>query len=119
MDESNIKTKAYRQIPIVAIRGSVVFPHTDAVLSFGRKKSVDAVNSAFQEDRVVGIFTQKDPRTEDPKFEDLYKVGTIAVITQMMSAEGETHAVVKGQARINITELVSSEPFLVAKVEEI
>ena len=119
MDESNIKTKAYRQIPIVAIRGSVVFPHTDAVLSFGRKKSVDAVNSAFQEDRVVGIFTQKDPRTEDPKFDDLYKVGTIAVITQMMSAEGETHAVVKGQARINITELVSSEPFLVAKVEEI
>ena len=94
--------KAYRQIPVVAIRRSVVFPHTDAVLSFGRKKSVAAINSAFQEDRVVGIFTQKDSRIPDPGVEDLYRLGTIATITQMMSTEGEIHAVVKGQARIKL-----------------
>lgn len=111
--------KAYRQIPIVAIRGSVVFPNTDAVLSFGRKKSVSAVNSAFQEDRVVGIFTQKDKRTHDPSEEDLYKVGTIATITQMMTTEGEIHAVVRGQARIKLEELTSEDPHLLAKVEEI
>jgi ATP-dependent Lon protease len=111
--------KAYRQIPVVAIRGSVVFPHTDAVLSFGRKKSVAAINSAFQEDRVVGIFTQKDSRIPDPGVEDLYRLGTIATITQMMSTEGEIHAVVKGQARIKLIDLVSTEPHLVAKVEEV
>src|SRR3990170_5354088 len=111
--------KTFRQIPVVAIRGSVIFPHTDAVLSFGRKKSVVAVNNAFQEDRVVGIFTQKDSRMPDPGGEDLYKVGTIATITQMMSTEGEIHAVVRGQARIKLIELVSKEPYLVAKVEEI
>ena len=124
MGEEGTKTelnqiKAFRQIPIVAIRGSVVFPHTDAVLSFGRKKSVVAVNNAYQEDRVVGIFTQKDARMPDPGGEDLYKVGTIATITQMMSTEGEIHAVVRGQARIKLIELVSKEPYLVAKVEEI
>lgn len=112
-------TKAYRQIPLVAIRGSVVFPHTDAVLSFGRKKSVTAVNTAFQEDRVVGIFTQKDSRIPDPDFEDLYKVGTIATITQMMTTEGEIHAVVRGQARIRLVEVISREPYLIAKIEEI
>lgn len=114
-----INKNLLRQIPIVAIRGSVVFPHTDAVLSFGRKKSVVAVNTAFQEDKVVGIFTQKDVKTQDPGFEDIYKIGTIAVITQMMSTEGEIHAVVRGQARIKLVDVVQSDPYLIAKVEEI
>lgn len=114
---SNINRE--RQIPVVAIRGSVVFPHTDAVLSFGRKKSVSAVNTAFQEDRLIGIFTQKDVRVAEPGLEDLYKIGTIATITQMMSTEGEIHAVVRGQARIKLLEMVSHEPHLVARVEEL
>jgi ATP-dependent Lon protease len=116
MQEEN---KNIRHIPIVAIRGSVVFPHSDAVLSFGRKKSVAAVNTAFQEDRVVGIFTQKDSRTSEPVEEDLYKIGTICTITQMMSTEGEIHAVIKGQARIRLLEVTSYDPYLIAKVEEI
>lgn len=117
MDQETVKL--YRQIPIVAIRGSVVFPFTDAVLSFGRKKSVAAVNAAFQEDKVVGIFTQKETKVSDPGAEDLYKIGTIAVITQMMSTEGEIHAVVKGQTRIKLHEIVESEPYLIGKVEEV
>ncbi len=111
--------KLYRKVPILAIRGSVVFPHTDAILTFGRQKSVNAVNAAFQEDKVVAIFTQKDPKTTEPTKEDLYQIGTIATITQMMSAEGEVHAVVHGQARIKLQEITSSNPYLVGLVEEI
>lgn len=113
------KKDSIRRVPIVPIRGSVVFPHSDTLLSFGREKSVAAVNSAFQEDRVVAIFTQKDPRTSDPKQEDLYEIGTIATITQMMSTEGEVHALIRGQARISLKEVIANEPFLVGKVEEI
>jgi ATP-dependent Lon protease len=120
MGEENKKTpQSLRRIPIVAIRGSVVFPRTDAVLSFGRPKSVSAVNTAFQEDRVIGIFTQKNPRLSDPRQEDLYKVGTIATITQMMSTEGEIHAVIRGQARIQLSEIIAHEPHLIGRVEEI
>src|SRR3990167_8742650 len=108
-----------RRVPVVAIRGSVVFPHTDAILSFGRPKSVSAVNTAFQEDRVVAIFTQKDPRTADPMEDDLYPIGTIATITQMMTTEGEIHALIRGQARIKLEEVLSREPYLLGKVEEI
>ena len=108
-----------RRVPIVAIRGSVVFPHTDAILSFGRPKSVSAVNSAFQEDRVVAIFTQKDPRTGDPQEDDLYQIGTIATITQMMTTEGEIHTLIRGQARIKLNEVMAKEPYLVGKVEEV
>ena len=76
-----MKSKAIlRSVPIVAVRGSVVFPHTDSLLSFGRQKSVAAINAAFGGDRVVAIFTQKDQRTQDPSFEDLYEIGTIATV---------------------------------------
>jgi ATP-dependent Lon protease len=108
-----------RKIPIVAIRDSVVFPHTDNLLTFGRSKSVKAINMAFQGDRVVAIFTQKDPRTTDPAEEDLYKFGTIATITQMMSAENEIHTLVRGQARIKLEDVVSHTPFLLGEVYEL
>jgi len=108
-----------RKVPVVPVRGSVVFPHTDTLVSFGRAKSVAAVNSAFQDDRVVAIFSQKDPRTADPTEEDLNKIGTIATITQMMTTEGEIHALIRGQARIELRELIADEPYLIGKVEEI
>jgi ATP-dependent Lon protease len=117
--ESNIINQKLRRVPIVAIRGSVVFPNTDAVLTFGRKKSVAAVNSAFQEDKVVAIFTQRDPRTSEPDFEDLYKIGTIAVITQMMSTEGEIHAVIRGRARVRLNDIIAHDPYLIGMVEEL
>lgn len=112
-------SKVTRTVPIVAIRGSVVFPHTDTILSFGRPKSVAAVNAAFSEDRIIAIFNQKDPNVVDPAIEDLCEYGTIAVISQMMSSETEIHAVVKGQARIKLGEGLAHEPYLIGKVVEI
>jgi len=117
-DTSMLKN-TLRRVPIVPVRGSVVFPHTDTLISFGRSKSVSAVNSAFQDDRVIAIFSQKDPRTADPSEEDLNTVGTIATITQMMTTEGEIHALIKGQARISLRKVIAEEPYLIGKVEEI
>lgn len=108
-----------RPVPVVAVRGSVVFPHTDSLLSFGRPKSMAAVNAAFSGDRVIAIFSQKDSRTQDPDFSDIYKVGTIATITQIMNTDGEVHAMVRGQARIEIKEEISDSPYLEARVAEL
>ncbi|MCX6705060.1 MAG: LON peptidase substrate-binding domain-containing protein, partial [Candidatus Woesebacteria bacterium] len=108
-----------RRVPIVPVRGSVVFPHTDTLLSFGRTKSVTAVSSAFQEDKVIAVFSQKDPRTADPGIEDLNSIGTIATITQMMTTEGEIHALIRGQARVTLKEVIAQEPYLIGMVEEI
>src|SRR3990167_7745246 len=113
------RAKITRTVPVVAIRESVVFPHSEAILSFGRPKSVSAINAAFREDRVVAIFTQKDSRTLDPGEDDLYKVGTIATITQMMQTEGEVHTMVHGQARIKLEGINIDSPHLVAEVSEI
>src|SRR3989338_8875062 len=115
----DLKDKISRIVPVVAIRESVVFPQTEAILSFGRPKSVSAINSAFREDRVISIFTQKESKTLDPQEEDLYKVGTIATITQMMQTEGEVHTMVRGQARIRLEKISADSPHLVAEVGEI
>ena len=112
-------TKLIRTVPIVAIRGSVVFPHTDSILSFGRPKSVASVNAAFQDDRVVAIFSQKKDKVTDPSPEELHEIGTIATITQMMSTDGEIHAMVRGQSRVKMEEIITEEPYLVGKVIEV
>jgi ATP-dependent Lon protease len=113
------KKQISREVPLVAVRGAVVFPRTDALLSFGRNKSVSAINESFQSNKVIAVFTQKDPRVQDPSEQDLYKVGTVATIAQMMSTEGEIHALVRGQARVKLEKMVSREPHLIAKVKEI
>lgn len=109
--------KRTKELPIVAIRGSVVFPQTDSILSFGRNKSVAAVNGAFEKDKLVAVFTQKDARTADPTAKDLHKVGVLALVSQMMSSDAEIHAVVKGIARIKLNKVISKEPYLVGQVE--
>ena len=116
MAENIFKDKV---LPIVALRGSVVFPRVEAVLTFGRPKSKAAVSSAFSGDRLVAIFTQKDARISDPTPDDLYEIGTVGVIQQLMPTDNEIHILIQGQARIKLSEAVSQEPFMLCKVEEI
>lgn len=106
-------------IPIVALRGSVVFPRTEAILTFGRPKTKAAVNAAFSGDKLLGIFTQKDARISDPTPDDLFGVGTLVTIAQLMPTENEIHVLVQGQARIKIVEVVSSDPLAVYKVQTV
>ncbi|MDO8452474.1 MAG: endopeptidase La [bacterium] len=116
MAENIFKDKV---LPIVALRGSVVFPRVEAVLTFGRPKSKAAVSSAFSGDRLVAIFTQKDARISDPTPEDLYEIGTVGVIQQLMPTDNEIHILIQGQSRIKLAEAVAQEPFMLCKVEEI
>jgi ATP-dependent Lon protease len=108
-----------RSIPIVPIRGSVVFPHTDVLLSFIRPNAVAAADDAFKKDRVVAIFAQKDSRINDPTRNDLYEIGTLVTITQLMPSEDGVHALVHGHSRIRLKEIVSNIPFAVGVVEEV
>ena len=108
-----------KPVPVVPVRGSVVFPHTDSLLSFGRPKSIAAVDAAYQDDRIIAIFTQREANQPDPSLSDLHPIGTLVVITQMMTTDGEIHAMVRGQHRVRLTETLSEEPYLVARVEEL
>lgn len=113
------KSENERIIPLVPLRDTVIFPHTHTPLTFGRPKSNAAVSASFKADKLICFVAQKEARTELPAKEDFYSVGTLAVIEQVIPAEGSIHALVHGLSRVEIREVVSSEPFFMAKVKEI
>src|SRR6188472_2843826 len=77
------------EIPVLAIRNTVIFPVLAFPINVGRSKSVRAVEEALaSEDKYLGIFAQRDPKTEDPDPSDLYQVGTVVKILKMVKVPG-------------------------------
>src|SRR5229473_6437842 len=93
-------------VPIIPIRDGIIFPSTDSVLTFGRPKSLSALESAFAHERVVAFVLQKNARLNEPTEEDLYEIGTLSHIERMIRSDGEINAQVKGISRVKIIEFV-------------
>ena len=108
-----------RIVPIIPIRDGIIFPYTDSVLTFGRPKSLAALESSFSQERVVGFVLQKNAKLNEPSSSDLYAVGTLSHIERMIKSDGEINAQVKGLSRIKIIEYVQDAPYLMARVKEI
>jgi len=113
------KPEKERTVVLVPLRETVIFPHTHVPLTFGRPKSNAAVNASFKSDKLICFVAQKKGETELPEKEDLYSVGTLAIIEQIIPADGSIHALVRGLSRVQIKEVIASEPYFVAKVEEV
>src|SRR3989344_9322278 len=90
------------QLPIIPIRDGVVFPGTEVVLTFGRQRSVSAIESANSYNRQVVLVMQKSPTNNNPQPEDLFKTGTKAVIERMFKNDGEINALVRGVSRVEV-----------------
>ncbi len=108
-----------RVVPIIPIRDGIIFPNTDSVLTFGRPKSLAALESAFQNERIVCFVLQKNARLNDPTSEDLYEMGTLARIERMIRTDGEINAQVKGLSRVRIEGYERHDSYFMAKVVEI
>jgi ATP-dependent Lon protease len=106
-------------VPIIPIRDGIIFPHTDSVLTFGRPKSLAALESAFQHERIVCFVLQKNSRLNDPDPEDMYTIGTLARIERMIRTDGEINAQVKGLVRVKIVSTEKYESYSIAKVIEL
>lgn len=106
-------------IPIIPIRDGIIFPNTDAVLTFGRQKSLNALESSFQNERIVCFVLQKNSRVNEPDIDDLYEVGTLSRIERMIRTNGEINAQVKGISRVKIVGYEEHEAYLLARVVEL
>ncbi|MCB9737679.1 MAG: endopeptidase La [Deltaproteobacteria bacterium] len=106
-------------LPVLPLRGVVVFPRAVAPLFVGRERSIAALDAAIErEDRVVVLVTQVNARTNEPSARDLYDVGTLACVTQVMRMPDETVKVsVQGEERVRILELVDDGGHLKARIE--
>ena len=107
-------------LPTIAMRGLVVFPYMQLNFDVARTASVKAIETASQKDSKVFLVTQRKAEVENPNEDDIYRVGTIAVIKQIMHLPGNvTRLIVKGVSRGIIREYESTSPHFVCRVEEI
>ncbi len=106
-------------IPLIPIRDGVIFPNTDSVLTFGRPKSLAALESSFSSERIVCFVLQKNSKLNDPNPSDLYSVGTLSRIERMTRTEGEIIAQVRGISRVKILSVEEQGSYLMARVVEV
>jgi ATP-dependent Lon protease len=104
-------------IPILSLRNTVLFPGVVLPISIGRPKSIQLVKDAYHNDKIVGTVAQKDPDIENPSYSDLHSVGTIGQIVKLLEMpDGSTTAIIQGRRRMVLQELISDDPYFVAKV---
>lgn len=108
-----------RTIPLIPVRDVVVFPHNEVVLTFGRRKSVLAINASMRHEKLVVLFTQKDSSVNDPSIDELYNIGTLCVVERTLKSDDELNALVRGIARVKLKSIVSDSPVTIARVQEL
>lgn len=107
-------------IPVIALRGLTVFPEMMIHFDISRKKSVEAVEKAMAGNQKVFLVTQKNPEVLDPQLEDLYHVGTVAVVRQLVKMpNGVIRAMVEGIEKAQLLSLKTEESMLVGQVEAV
>ncbi len=107
-------------LPLLPLRDIIVFPHMVVPLFVGRERSIAALEDAMGKDKVVVLAAQKKAKTNEPAFDDLFPVGTLATIIQLLRLpDGTVKALVEGKRRVKLDALVSQDRFYEVRVEEL
>lgn len=108
------------KMPILALRGLAVFPDQTVHFDVGRPKSIKALEAAMKQDQTLFLIPQKDMMVDDPKLIDLYAVGTVAKVKQVLKTQGENlRVLVTGICRGKITEMSQTEPYMNGIIDSI
>ncbi len=114
--EPNAELTEIFQLPVLPLRGMVVFPHVQAPIAAGRKRTVAAIRKALKEERLLFAVAQRDESVEVPTQEQLYRVGTVVRITQMQKVPGGIQLVVQGDTRAAVLDYFEGEDHVEVKV---
>jgi ATP-dependent Lon protease len=105
------------QIPILPLRGLVVYPHTAVPLTIGQPRSIKLIDDVVGSKRLIGLVASRNPELELPGPDELYRFGTVGAIQRLFRApDGTIRMIVHGLVRFELGEFVDLEPYLVAKV---
>ncbi|HKR04169.1 MAG TPA: endopeptidase La [Bacteroidia bacterium] len=117
-DEEQINSEKIPEVlSILPLRNTVLFPGVVIPITVGRDKSINLIKDAYKSDKIIGVVAQKDVSIEDPNFEDLNKIGTVAYILKMLRMpDGNTTVIIQGKRRFEMKEMVQNEPYIKAKI---
>src|ERR1700744_5364167 len=117
-DEAEMNNESVPDIlPVLPLRNTVLFPGVVIPITVGRDKSIKLIRDANKGDRMIGVVSQQDVGIEDPTFDQLNKVGTVALIIKMLQMpDGNTTVIIQGKKRFVLNEEVQSEPYIKATI---
>jgi ATP-dependent Lon protease len=111
-------TELPEELPILALRNTVLFPGVVLPITVGRDTSLELVRDAHNSDQLIGVVAQRSSDIETPAPDDVYDVGTVAEILKLIKMpDGSKSIVIQGQRRFRTTEFVQTDPYFVARVE--
>ena len=106
------------RLPILPLRGTVLFPELILPIMVGRKKSVQLIDEAMERDRIIGVVTQHSSEVEDPDPGELYDIGVAAHLVRMVrEVDGTQRVIVQGLERIKISQYIQDDPYFMAEVK--
>ena len=106
-------------LPILPLRNTVLFPGVVIPITVGRDKSIKLIKEAYKGNKLIGVVAQKDKEQEDPQFEDLYKIGTLAqILKTLQMPDGSTTIIIQGKKRFELGMLLQSDPYFIAEVKQ-
>lgn len=115
----NSEKKQKKKLPLLPLRGLTVFPFMTLYFDVGRDKSIKALEEAMINDQLIFLVAQKDASTDSPGADDIYSIGTISKVKQLLKLQGDTiRVLVEGINRAEIKKIVQHEPFFIAEVAE-
>lgn len=118
-EEDDHKDEQYPDsVPVIALKNTVLFPGVVIPINIGRKKSVQAVQKAYQDNKWIGVIAQKDPNQEDPAPDELYTIGTLARVVKILKMpDGSNTAILQGRKRFRMGVVIAEAPYLQAYIE--
>ena len=118
-DDSPQQLEKYQEeIPILTVRNTVLFPGVVIPITLGRQRSIRLVKKAQKGDKFIGVCAQINPNNDDPSWEDIHQVGTVAKIIKMIVLpDGNTTIIIQGKKRFKVRETITDDPYFIAKVD--
>lgn len=116
--EDTGKQSYEEEIPILSVRNTVLFPGVVIPITVGRQRSIRLVKKAHKGNKLIGVCAQINHNNDDPSWDDIYQVGTLAKIIKMIVLpDGNTTIIIQGKKRFKIREQVTEDPYFTAKVD--
>jgi ATP-dependent Lon protease len=118
--DQNTSISDINELPILPLRNTVLFPGVIIPITVGRNKSLKLIQEASSTNKLIGTLTQKNPKHENPKANQLFQIGTYAQIIKILEMPDNTTTVIlQGKGRFQVEEFITDEPFFIAKVKSL
>ena len=111
-------TSGVTRVPLLPLRDIIVFPHMVVPLFVGRQRSIKALEEATQKQSLIFLSSQKDAKTNEPAEDDIYKIGTLGSVVQMLKLpDGTVKVLIEGKKRAKVARFVANSDFFMRSEE--